>query len=303
MNKRHLIIASVALLLVIAAAFGLALSNRYASDEPSAAEIAEEREVEASRDACASDATFRALKDIAFQRAAEIEKADPRNFDLLAASAVARMENPVVRSREETLDITHCAGRLILELPPGAERGLEGARRLVADIEYSAQPAADGSGLVYSMTGAEPIIQRLAAFDLQGQRLEVPIIELPPFGEQEMPGQTVPGPAVPIVEPALGEPDDRVPSQTSNPSFDCRDARTRGELMVCSSDRLAELDREMAERYEEAIDDVGERGRFLLRSTRNNFLAYRDRCRDEACVAQAYQGRMAEIRDIRRAED
>ena len=32
--------------------------------------------------------------------------------------------------------------------------------------------------------------------------------------------------------------------------------------------------------------------------TRDRFLAYRDRCPDEACVAEAYRDRMDEIRDI-----
>ena len=36
----------------------------------------------------------------------------------------------------------------------------------------------------------------------------------------------------------------------------------------------------------------------LLRRTRDRFLAYRDRCPNNACVAGAYQDRMREISDI-----
>jgi uncharacterized protein len=35
-----------------------------------------------------------------------------------------------------------------------------------------------------------------------------------------------------------------------------------------------------------------------LRRTRDRFLGYRDRCGSDACIAEAYDGRMREIRDI-----
>lgn len=68
--------------------------------------------------------------------------------------------------------------------------------------------------------------------------------------------------------------------------------------MVCGSGRLGSLDRRMADMYEDAMDDADRARRRLLVRTRDNFLAYRERCRDEACIAQAYQGRMREISDI-----
>ena len=38
--------------------------------------------------------------------------------------------------------------------------------------------------------------------------------------------------------------------------------------------------------------------RELLQSTRDRFLAYRDRCPTAQCIGDAYVGRMREIRDI-----
>jgi len=35
-----------------------------------------------------------------------------------------------------------------------------------------------------------------------------------------------------------------------------------------------------------------------LQSTRDRFLAYRDRCTNRQCIGDAYTGRMREIRDI-----
>lgn len=68
--------------------------------------------------------------------------------------------------------------------------------------------------------------------------------------------------------------------------------------MVCSSDRLARLDRSMSSLFYSALADADSRTRTQLRRTRDRFLAYRDGCGNEACVAQAYEGRMEEIRDI-----
>ena len=43
---------------------------------------------------------------------------------------------------------------------------------------------------------------------------------------------------------------------------------------------------------------VPHRQRQLLQQTRDRFLAYRDRCPNNACIGDAYTGRMREIRDI-----
>lgn len=258
--------------------------------------------------ACASPATYDRLKQTAFDEAIRIRNADPVNLATLATYSTVRMEQPQVKSRDETLDVTVCTGRLILDIPPGAERAFGGVRKLEADIEYSAQAAADGSGLVYKMRGAEPIIYKLAAFDLQTQayrpdattslpraavrEVAVATIEdlLPPLADIEP--QPRPAPPPPELRPAPSRP------APVSPSFDCRRARTSSERMVCGSGRLAALDREMAALFYAAMDDSSRRAREALRGSRDRFLAFRERCPNEACVAQAYSDRMDEIRDI-----
>jgi hypothetical protein len=128
-------------------------------------ELAAEQ-AERIRKTCGSEATYDRLKEVVFDEAARIRNGDPRNLDPIAAGSMVRMERPLVKSRDEKLNVTVCTGHFILELPPGAENAFDGKRRVEADIEYSAQAAADGSGLVYQMDGAEPIIYRLAAFGL-----------------------------------------------------------------------------------------------------------------------------------------
>ena len=68
--------------------------------------------------------------------------------------------------------------------------------------------------------------------------------------------------------------------------------------MVCGSDRLASLDRQMSSQFYSALSRVDGRNRAALRQSRNRFLNYRDRCFDQQCVERAYLDRMNEIRDI-----
>ena len=68
--------------------------------------------------------------------------------------------------------------------------------------------------------------------------------------------------------------------------------------MVCGNRRLASLDRAMSSQFYSALSVSDGSTRAELRRSRDRFLAYRERCSDEACVAQAYRDRMNEIDDI-----
>ena len=59
----------------------------------------------------------------------------------------------------------------------------------------------------------------------------------------------------------------------------------------------------MSSLFYSAMADADAGTRAQLRRTRDRFLAYRDRCGSDACIAQAYDGRMDEIRDIMAAAD
>src|SRR5687768_15723251 len=48
--------------------------------------------------ACASNATYDRLKQVAFDEAIRIKNADPVNLDILSTHAMVRVENPVVKS-------------------------------------------------------------------------------------------------------------------------------------------------------------------------------------------------------------
>jgi hypothetical protein len=263
--------------------------------------------------ACASEQTYDRLKELAFDEAARIRGGDTQILDRLAESAVVRMENPTVQARDAELNVTTCAGRFILELPPGSENAFDGQRRLTADIEYAAQTAADGSGLVYQMERAEPLIYRLATVGGVARAENQPVTIPQPSGPPGAPRQVVATPPTPSPAPSpapkqaqretppASQPTVRpqpAAQASSRPSFKCRVARSRSERMVCSSGALAALDRRMSSLFYSALADADAGTRAALRRSRDRFLAFRERCGNEACVAQAYRDRMDEIEDL-----
>jgi len=265
------------------------------------------------KQACGSAVTYDRLKALTFDQAAGIRGGTSALLDQLSAAAQVRMEAPVAKSRDEALNVTVCQGRFVLELPPGTEDAFDGDRRLEADIEYAAQEAVDGSGLVYQMQGAEPIIYRLAAIDLK-RNAAVPqrqITAAAPTAIPAAPEHPAPAPRpVPTISPprtATSDPDPRprpepairdASTVASRPSFNCRYARSQVEKMICSSDRLAARDRAMSSAFYAALANADPRTRSELRASRDHFLRVRERCANETCVANIYSDRMGEIRHI-----
>jgi nitrite reductase/ring-hydroxylating ferredoxin subunit len=54
----------------------------------------------------------------------------------------------------------------------------------------------------------------------------------------------------------------------------------------------------MTTQYRRALSGATPAQRQFLQTSRDRFLAYRDRCPNRQCMADAYVGRMREIRDI-----
>jgi uncharacterized protein len=68
--------------------------------------------------------------------------------------------------------------------------------------------------------------------------------------------------------------------------------------MICTDPELAAQDRRMSSLFYATLARGDGDVRAALRSSRDRFLRSRDRCGSAACVAQAYDDRVAEIRDI-----
>lgn len=240
---------------------------------------------------CASKATYDLIKAQLFRRAAQVRGGDEAAHDKLSAFAVVRMENPVMESEDSSTGTVNCSGSLSLDLPPGV--AVAGGRRsLISDVDYTVQQAADGSGPAVLLRNADAIITPLATLTRIAQ---------PPENtgdvETNEAGQEQPEANAAASESAAVQPGPRS-AYPGRPSFDCSSARSRGEIAVCSDAGLSALDLNMAAQYGRAISNALPDQRDVLRETARRFYAYRDRCPNRQCIADAYVGRMREIRDI-----
>ena len=287
-NPTVLALGAIVILLLLVWYFS---ANRSADqDKLTANDLARQAESDPEK-RCASKATYDLIKRELFRRAAQVRGSDQRAFDRLSAYAVLRVENPVMESEESASGLVNCSANLSLDLPPGVA-AIGGRRSLTSDVDYSVQPAADASGTVVLLRNADAIVTPLATLARVSEA---------PVGEE--PDGAVPEPADPLaplpgqIEPAAPAPPSS-PSSAARPSFDCGAARSRSEIAVCKDSGLASLDREMASQFGRAMAQADGEERALLQRTRTRFLAYRDSCRSDACIADAYRGRMREISDI-----
>ena len=253
---------------------------------------------------CSSPRTYDAIKRELFRRAAQTRGTDRSAFDQVAAYSSLRVEEPLLKDRDEDLGTLRCSAKIALDLPPGTEV-VGGRRTLAADIDYVVQRAADGSGEVVMIERAEPITVPLATLARVGGS-SAPIVAPPPVDSLPQPepldGSTpTTSASQPQAPPPTASPPPPPPvaeRASANPSFNCRFARTRGEIAVCNDPGLASLDRQMASQYVRAAGAGTPAQRALLQRTRASFLRHRDSCPSDACIAETYRGRMREIGDI-----
>ncbi|WP_428685337.1 TIR domain-containing protein [Sphingopyxis sp.] len=103
--------------------------------------------------------------------------------------------------------------------------------------------------------------------------------------------------APPVAEGAPAAP----PRAKIPPTFNCDKAGTHAEKLICSSDELASLDREMARAYRQ-LSGVAVKRRELLQTEQSRWrLSVRDGCPDEACMSRVMRQRIM-ILDERRTE-
>ena len=244
---------------------------------------------------CASKSTYDLIKRDIFRRAAQVRGSDQATYDKLSGYASLRMENPVMESQDTANNAVNCSGSLSIDLPPGLAV-VGGRRTLSADVDYTVQPAADGSGNVVLLRNADAIVTPLATLARVNESAATS--GTPPTDlNQVMP--TEPGASAPVeAQPPSAQPEQPQASSGTHPSFDCANARTKGEIAVCSDSGLAALDRNMAAQYGRARARADPDQAALLRRTRDRFLSYRDHCPNRSCMGDAYVGRMREIRDI-----
>ena len=241
---------------------------------------------------CAAQATYDAMKRELFRRASQVRGSDDDAYARLSDFALLRVNGPIVRGVDDRLNSVSCSGTAVLSLPPGVSVA-GGRRALSGDVDYAIEPAADGTGNVVRLSAADSIVVPLATLTRIASP-PTPRPQLPTEGhdqatqqQQVQPGQLSQQPQQQPAQP-----------QAANPSFDCGNARSRSEVAICNDSGLAALDRQMAAQFNSGMSQADDEQRRLLKRTRDRFLSYRNRCADNACIAQTYRSRMNEITDI-----
>lgn len=275
------VLALVAVVLAVAlVAFG---RERAPQRAPEAAFPAEAPSQEVAEDRCASGAAHDALKKALFAEAAGIRGSDQEAYARLADYAVMRVESAASIGDGAGA----CRVALTLDLPPGVAAA-GGRRSFSGSVDYLVGASGDPARSLM-INGAQSIVIPLATLSRTGGRQRAP---------SDDPLQSDPLAPIGPLPPPVAQPAPEPAQPAIAPSFDCRHARTRGETAVCADPGLATLDRQMAAQYSRAYGAGDERQRALLVQTRDRFLGFRDNCRDDECIANAYRGRMREIADI-----
>lgn len=284
-------IALGALILLIVAM--ILIGNRSSEDDKLTNEVTASKADPSER--CGSQATYDEIKRELFRRAAAQRGSDQAAYDKIGSYSTIRMEAPVLRDEDVGNGSVTCNGTITIDLPPGV--AVAGGRRsLGADILYTVQSAAGGSGTVVTLTNADEIISPLSTLvrtsSGEGDGL------LPPIANEVAPVEPAVEELPPADNPAIPDTADPKNAAAVLPSFNCENARTSGEVAVCNDSRLALLDRRMAAQFGSALSHANPQQRTLLIRTRDAFLGYRDQCTSNDCIAETYRGRMREIRDI-----
>lgn len=101
--------------------------------------------------------------------------------------------------------------------------------------------------------------------------------------------------AVPTPAP-IAEKTQTSPQATWTPSFDCTKASTFSEKAICSDPSLGKLDGALSENYKYMLaSDIGDGARSDLKTTQKNWLADRNKCTDNRCLASTYRKRIDEV--------
>ena len=87
-----------------------------------------------------------------------------------------------------------------------------------------------------------------------------------------------------------------LPAVSHAASFDCAKAASFVEKAICSNATLSRLDDALSENYSSMrAANIGDGARKHLQASQKKWLAERNRCADEKCVASAYRKRIDEI--------
>lgn len=210
---------------------------------------------------CTSEAIYRQIKDIIFDRTIERYDGDPGALNSLRRAAGVRMQYPVLREYQAEIERADCSGRLILDIPPAAQDEFDAAPSLQANLDYSIQPAIDGGSAVVELEGIEVTVQRI-------------VVAATMLAETRSAAEE---------------------ARRLQEGIHCNGSQSSLEIMICEDEDLVERSRVLAERYRGLRELLPPAESEQLAQTQRQFIQRLSNCRDPACVAALYRDRSAEL--------
>ncbi|OYX29744.1 MAG: hypothetical protein B7Y99_12635 [Caulobacterales bacterium 32-69-10] len=172
---------------------------------------------------CASEESAATLKKIIFDKARDLASG-PSKLAMSRVSELStlKLERPVVDTIDEATGKTSCSSLIRLTFPVGAIRSLGADSQTSFEGTYTVQPAADGSGMVYALVGANPIIEAIgySDFDEWAKRYEAVATQAAAPADTTVPtAVSSPAMAAPVAVAANQAPPTRVaPRPTAEPA-------------------------------------------------------------------------------------
>ncbi|MEJ8813394.1 lysozyme inhibitor LprI family protein [Variovorax ureilyticus] len=114
-----------------------------------------------------------------------------------------------------------------------------------------------------------------------------------PVSQVDEPRPTVQAPTV-VVAPSAPTFPAATGQEVIRPSFDCAEARSQVEQLICSDAAVARLDTVLAESYSSAAQRADDRQE-LKKAQQRWLREERNRCTDAVCLVSAYKARIADL--------
>lgn len=123
-----------------------------------------------SAETCAAPATYSAIQKIIFDDLRKNYTGDVKYINDLNNLFKANVYAPTLNDIDKDTDKADCKGRLTLSVPSSLSEQFGRQPSLTADIGYTIQPSADGSGFVYTVGGYDDVLQSMlnAASTIEG---------------------------------------------------------------------------------------------------------------------------------------
>ena len=110
---------------------------------------------------CASKETVAALAEIIFDDVRKNYSGEVKYVNDMAKMFTAEVEMPTLEKIDKDVKKAECEGRIILKIATPYYEAFNREKTLSADVGYTVQPSADGSGFVYTLGGYEEVLRLL----------------------------------------------------------------------------------------------------------------------------------------------